>query len=610
MARKKAKQNIKESAKQKLKEIKKIQRKSARINKQKKKNDKSAKDKLAKKKQSKKSTSKKSTTKESQIMKPTVAHSKTQKSKTAKSKTQQSKTRKQTNSSKSKNTEPSTMKSQPLELERVSKELVLVSESDSDTDLSIHGGKSSDNIFGNNDHNKNKNNTSVSAESEKQNAIMREPSRKRRKLNLFSKKKGMKAGESKKNTFASQSKKIQIKSFKQLKTSADFGEINIEFYLKRLSVIPGKRLILNVITDGEIVSITGGKRTIIQHQDYESNRWYNLKGGQIKVYKGNKQIIISSHSVIVAIKKPIKPVIDFSSKRNIIQDFTRIANVAENLQTQCYIGGFVDEIGKQERLGVKYRTQVTIRDINGIGMYVNLWHEQDREQAERMKINNTLILTGWKLTTKPALALTNTGIMFINATLPKAAQTTEMMNNLSEINYQEISRKSHVLSLTAAFQCALSGKLPHSNTDYYLLNGVKISGISNVFRFKDADDNDLSERFGGLFLDHEGSERKLDLNNDSISYYLRLTLQDTEIENTALYVTGFDEAGVDLFDMNARQLYEKMKDDGTETSDLVEEFDEIALSVLLSVYVNKMDQIRWTLSAVIDNWINDAKPLN
>ena len=57
------------------------------------------------------------------------------------------------------------------------------------------------------------------------------------------------------------------------------------------------------------------------------------------------------------------------------------------------------------------------------------------------------------------------------------------------------------------------------------------------------------------------SQRQLNLKDDLVTYYLRFTIQDVTNNKTALFVTGFEEAGMAIFNMSAIALYQKMQDD-------------------------------------------------
>ena len=49
-------------------------------------------------------------------------------------------------------------------------------------------------------------------------------------------------------------------------------------------------------------------------------------------------------------------------------------------------------------------------------------------------------------------------------------------------------------------------------------------------------------------------ERDFDEDGNEVNYFLRLTLQDADNQATRLYMTGFNEAGEDLFERDAKAL--------------------------------------------------------
>ena len=358
--------------------------------------------------------------------------------------------------------------------------------------------------------------------------------------------------------------------------------------------------------------MSGAAKTILHHQDLTINQWYNLKGAKVEVYKGTKQIQISAHSTITAVNGVAKPDIDFSRKNNIVQDFKSISTIQDNLKAQYYIGGVVDEIGKPERLGDKKRITITIRDVNGVGIDVYLWHSQDHETSEKMKINNTIIVTAWKLTTGSVVALHNNGLMFINHDLPKPTIVNKLIHNLSVLDYDEIAKTTPVITASEALSAALGqSAIPHSNTGFFILRDVKVINISNIFSFKDAAGNRLEERVGGLVLDHRGFERQLDLKQDLITYYIRFTLQDVTNSKRVLFVTGFEEAGTALFNMSAIALYEKMQDDESiDAAYFIQKLSQTGFDIMVSTYVSKQQKISWTFNDVRNMWILNDLPLN
>ena len=468
-----------------------------------------------------------------------------------------------------------------------------------------------------NSHNKNHKTTISSSKLEDDEstnivAEMREPPKKKRKfnINLFD------DTEKLQNETRKPSRKPMVaknvKKWTDLNTALEFNDVQINFWLGRLSVIPGKRLILFGIAENHIIVLSGAAKTILHHQDLKINQWYHLRGAKVEVYKGTKQIQISAHSTFAALDGVAKPEIDFSRNNNIVQDFKSICTIQENLRTQYYIGGIVDEIGKPERLGDKKRIIITVRDVNGVGIDVYLWHSQDHETSEKMKINNTIILTGWKLTTGSTVALHNNGLMLINQDLPKPTITNNLVHNLSVLDYDEIAKTTPTITVSEALSAALGqSQIPHTNTGFFILRNVKVINISNIFSFKDATGNRLEERVGGMVLDHRGFERELDLNKDLITYYLRFTLQEVGNSKRVLFVTGFEEAGMAIFNMSANALYEKMKDDESiDVAYFVEKLSETGFDFMVSTYITKQQKVSWTFNDVRNMWILDDQPLN
>ena len=449
----------------------------------------------------------------------------------------------------------------------------------------------------------------IAKESAKSRQMLKEqePPKKRKKLSLFAKCKISR------KTKQSNSEDVATGiPFNKLTTSAQFNDIKIICYIKRISAIPGKRLTIHGVVDGQCIIITGKARTITIHQDHCIDKWYMVSGGAVIIYQGVKQIEISSQTIITPVKQAARPTVAFQKMKNIIQDFEQLNTIPDNLHAQLYIAGYVEDIGKEESRGANRVIVITIRDINGIGINVNLWHEQDRLMAEKMKLNNTIVLTGWKLVKAPTLSVNNNGMIFIKEELPQSVQHDIMIKNLSEIDYQRIGKLSPVLSVTQALQSAFTGVKPQSNTDFYILQNAKIIEIGRLFSFKDSEGKELQQRWGGAMLDSSGIERELDVEKDDINYFLRLTIQDLDKEATKLYVTGFKQAGLDLFSMSAKMLWVCMQEENLEVGDLVDQLSSRGINIFVTAYVNKQDKLSWTFKKVKETYpiIDDQNPVN
>ena len=131
-----------------------------------------------------------------------------------------------------------------------------------------------------------------------------------------------------------------------------------------------------------------------------------------------------------------------------------------------------------------------------------------------------------------------------------------------------------------------------------------------MFRFRDCDGKPLAEQFGGSMLDHMGRERDFDIEKDEVDYYLRLTLQQQGNDKNTLYVTGFEEAGLALFNRTAIELWQKMTTENIDNSHFVEKLSDTVFDILVSAYVNKKDKVLWTFRSVTNCYIDDESPIN
>ena len=387
--------------------------------------------------------------------------------------------------------------------------------------------------------------------------------------------------------------------FTSLTTHSDFTDLNMVVYIVRISVIPNKRIIINAVQNGVLFTISGNKSVIDMHHNHRINKWYRLFGGKLTVYKGVKQIQISKVSTITPVNKHGGAEIDFKSKNNIIQDFTKLATLQPTLRSQVYIAGYVDEIGKEQIRGSKRVTTLTIRDVNGIGVNVNLWDAQDRQFAETIKINNTIVLTGWTLIDTPTIVINNAGVIFINKELPKQASVTKLIKNISTIDWKHVAEHSPLITAEKALTCALQNSAPTSRTGFFAIQNLKLYGIRNLFKFVDSNGGRLQERRGGRVMDENGVERDLDFNSDEIQYQIQASFQHVSTSAITLFMNGFEQLGEDMFECTAKELFLKMEENNNEPADIVELLQHQGMNVLCSVYINpSTNKLKWNIQKI------------
>ena len=425
--------------------------------------------------------------------------------------------------------------------------------------------------------------------------------KKKRKLNLLQ---GIKPASKRVFKGTAKTKGVKrsqgIKSFTKLTTKDDFAELEVEAYIFKIADIPEGRLILHCFIENKIVCVTADLQAKLHHVDrVEAERWVTISGGNIELYQGNKQIRISAHTQIKQITKIGKPVPDFKKTTNIIQHYSRINSIKSNLLKQYFLAGYVEEIGKETRYGPeKKMIKVTLLDINGVGMDVNLWQDDDRKKAEKMKINNSVLLTKWKTTEGATVGLNSSGIIFINVELPKARKVHKMVKNLSVIDYDYAKANSPVITFFQACQAGWTGMLTSSPTNFYIMQYVKVTEISRMFKFIDKNGDELQEIIGG-FRDVSGDERQLDEESDVVEYFVRAKIQDAENPTRCLYATGFKDIGEDLFTCTAMEMYKICEDNALTEKDVANKLKNEGLDLLVSTCLTKpKEELRFTLRGV------------
>ena len=87
-------------------------------------------------------------------------------------------------------------------------------------------------------------------------------------------------------------------------------------------------------------------------------------------------------------------------------------------------------------------------------------------------------------------------------------------------------------------------------------------------------------------------------------------------KETKLYVTGFEQAGVDLFSMSAKKFYFYKQKKKLDFGDIVDQLKHKGLNIFITAYISKKNKeeepkLSWTFKKTKDTFpIVDQQPTN
>ena len=129
-------------------------------------------------------------------------------------------------------------------------------------------------------------------------------------------------------------------------------------------------------------------------------------------------------------------------------------------------------------------------------------------------IHNSVILTSVRKKNSPVFALHNSGMIFVNPKLPKAAIVHELSKNLSIIDWDNVRLRSPRLTCLSLVKQIPSGISPHTNSGYIYIPSVKVIKMDRLFIFKDSDGNKMDSLYDGQVAPTSGQARPLDLDKE------------------------------------------------------------------------------------------------
>ncbi len=405
----------------------------------------------------------------------------------------------------------------------------------------------------------------------------------------------------KKNKISSMAE--NIKEFKQLTPEDSFMALKICAYFDKVSFNQKIRnLIIFARVNEQPVNIVANRDCAVHFlHKFDSGQWYDIHGGKINVYKGQKDIKLSMNSIIKknGIQK-IMPKNDFRKNKNILLNYNKIKKIPTHVLEQYFLGGWVIQIGKKMQYNSGCCVPITIADCEGVCINVNLWEDQDQKVAkEKLKINVPVLFTKWRLKKTPhVLLFNNSGPILFEVKLPEKRKICELGINLSEIDLQQIQEQLSFIKFAAVIDAVWKGGI--TNKQMFRLLNVKFVEISRVFQFKDENNKNLTQGIEDEFMDENGNKRCLDLERDSVCFFLRIRVQDI-VTKKNVWMSGFDKCGENLFGKNGKELFQEQHIDMEELSNMLQ--DKV-MDVIISGYSNTKNGNNkgclWTIESIMN----------
>ena len=403
------------------------------------------------------------------------------------------------------------------------------------------------------------------------------------------------------------------KGFMELTRNNDFSELELKCYFLKINFIQKVNvLLINVIVedvngnnDKYLTMLSTRNNHVLHHHDkYEINKYYIVSGGHIGVYRGKRQINITAHTKITPCKDVCNaPVYDFMKQQDkLLSDFTKVkTESADKIQTQ-YLVGWVHKIHEE----IHYTQQqsscipITLLDVNGVGLKINLWNEFDQKQLQDVKLNDSVVITAWTLKQNGELySVSNNGVIFYNVNIPVERKQLMLSDNLSDISTESIVINAIPITFKEILN-ALHGN--NSPVSFYKLENIRIVQIERLFRFRDDKGVELNESMSGVIDNNSGESRNFDPLKDSIEYFIKCKIQDIN-SNIFVYMNGFQVAGESIFNCKAVELYNNyISTQHVNLKLLSDQVSSQGLNVIIKPYINRNQKLYWTLIRVYENW--------
>ena len=168
--------------------------------------------------------------------------------------------------------------------------------------------------------------------------------------------------------------------------------------------------------------------------------------------------------------------------------------------------------------------------------------------------------------------------------------------NFSEINWREVMAVSPIITVDTALEIVYgTANDPEPQSKYKLIRDASIIGIINVFQLRNKEGEELLEclEIGKVRKGLDGIQRDLE-DTDLIRYKLKLEISGGGARK--LIATGWNQAGIDLFGITARELF--LWTDDKERYDMITELKDWTLDILVQKW-QKNTKVGWTVHKIL-----------
>ena len=287
-------------------------------------------------------------------------------------------------------------------------------------------------------------------------------------------------------------------------------------------------------------------------EKYDKKKWYRIRGGQMQIYQGKKNIMLTSASKIERLGKqlPPPPLEELLKHKNIITSVKLIEGVHDKRIEAMWIVAWVRGFQQNQNFILMHLVDGHSRRISA-----RIWNQQ---KIPDVKIGAKILLTSIKRIpyfTKFHISLQGPLISFESKEhkFSNIDDIDEYQEDLSTINYTEEYHNAIPITIK---QIKCDG-LNYGDSAFYKCYNISIRYVHSFFKVRDKNDIELAEgwRKNTVIDGKSGKERKVK-NSDKITYFINVQIVCNE-SNITTYLTGFETLGKSIFGGNAKEIYKK-----------------------------------------------------
>ena len=212
-----------------------------------------------------------------------------------------------------------------------------------------------------------------------------------------------------------------------------------------------------------------------------------------------------------------------------------------------------------------------------------------------------MVLPQWKLRhERKQIVINNSGPIFCDIQIKaERNQQQQQQRNMSEMDFKTAEEEAPKISFKEAVHVFYNGGVEPKQ--WHRLENVRFDKIDQVFQFKDENNQRMTPVIDSAsFMLETGEERAADFSTDTLTYFLRIRVQDVAT-GKCLWMSGFDKCGVDIFSQDVMTKYQA--EPTLDVKALTDALRDVKFDILISGYASKTsDRTAWTIESIADKW--------